>query len=261
MPNYNPESDTPRSAAAFRPVAMWRRRLALTVVVGAWVLMPVPAAAQFGLPGVPQVVYDPTAVGKLITQLRVAQSQLEALRDNMRKLGSYNYRNIDGSLAQIDAMTRQGQAISYSLANLDAQFRTTFPGSRVSATSSQRATDIRTQNERTLATIQGALAAARLSAQQFAVEASRLQTIKGQIRSARSAQQIAELQGVVGVHTAEEITLLRQQLATQNNAQQVYLANQVNRDLQGAAAARAFWRPGGSTPVRRKDMSVNAVGF
>jgi P-type conjugative transfer protein TrbJ len=250
-----------RSVAPARPTDASWRALALALAVGWMALLPTPAAAQFGLPGVPQIVYDPTAVGKLVTQLRVAQSQLQALRDNMRKLGSYNYRNIDGALAQIDAMTRQGQAISYSLANLDAQFRTTFPGSRVGATSGQRAADIRTQNERTLATIQGALAAARLSAQQFAVESARLNAIKRQIRSARSAQQIAELQGVVGVHTAEEITLLRQQLAAQNNAQQVYLANQVNRDLQGAAAARAFWRPGGSTPVRRKDMSVNAVGF
>jgi P-type conjugative transfer protein TrbJ len=237
------------------------RRNVLIAVASSLLLAPAMASAQFSLPGVPQVVYDPSAVAKLLTQLRVAQTQLQVLRDNMRKLGSYNYRDIGGALAQIDAMTRQGQAISYSLANVDALFRTTFPGSQVGTTSGQRASDIRTQNERTLATIQAALAAARVSAQQFAIEASRLQTIKSQIRTARSAQQIAELSGVIGVHTAEEITLLRQQLAAQDNAQQVFLANQVNRDLQGAAAARAFWRPGASMPIRRKDMSVNAVGF
>ena len=85
--------------------------------------------------------------------------------------------------------------------------------------------------------------------------------MRSQLGSIRSAQQAAELGGMIGIHTAQEITLLRQQLATVGNAQVVMMANQVNRDLQGAAAAEAFWRPGQSTPIRRKNMSVDAVGF
>ena len=85
--------------------------------------------------------------------------------------------------------------------------------------------------------------------------------MRSQLGSIRSAQQAAELGGMIGIHTAQEITLLRQQLATVGNAQVVMMANQVNRDLQGAAAAEAFWRPGQATPIRRKNMSVDAVGF
>jgi hypothetical protein len=69
--------------------------------------------------------------------------------------------------------------------------------------------------------------------------------MKGQVGSIRSAQQAAELNGVIGIHTSEEITLLRQQLAAQASAQAVLQANQVNRDLQGAAVARDLWLPGG----------------
>ncbi|MBX6330903.1 MAG: hypothetical protein IRY91_03545 [Gemmatimonadaceae bacterium] len=226
---------------------------------------PAPARAQFGLGLGPSIVFDPTAVGKLVTQLNqqlqhiaIARQQLQAQLDATKKLQYPAWRSVVGTLAQIDQLTRQGQALSYSLATLDAEFRRTFPGNHVSATI---ATDLRTQDERTLATIAGALAAARASAQQFAVATSSLATMKAQVGSITSAQRAAELENAVGIHTAEELTLLRQQLAAQANAETVFLANQTNRDLEAAAAAQAFWRPGGPPPVRAKDMRVDAVGF
>ena len=58
-----------------------------------------------------------------------------------------------------------------------------------------------------------------------------------------------------------DLVLLRQQLATQANAQAVYLANQTNRDLQGAAVSSAFRQAGATTPIRPKNMTVAAVGI
>lgn len=218
-------------------------------------LSPSTASAQLGIPGVAQVVYDPTAVGKLITQLTrqaqqlaVARAHLQAQLDDMRKLASPNLRAINTAMAAIDGLTRQGQAISYSLANVDMQFGATFAGY---ATYPSLRTTTRTQNERTLATLRGVLNAANASAQQFPVSSATLNAMKGQLRAITSAQQAAELNGSIGIVTAEEITLLRQQLAAQANAHAVTLANQVNRDLQGAAAAAAFESAGAATPVPR----------
>lgn len=218
--------------------------------------------AQFGIP---QVVFDPAAVGKLVSQLRqqidqinVARDQLRSQLDNMRKLGTYTFRDINAVLDEVDALTREGQALSYSLRTIDRDFRATFPGARLST---RMARDIRTQDERTLATLGATLTASRASAQQFARGTAQLEAMKSQLRSVTSLQQAGELSGAVSIHSAQEITLLRQQLATIGSAQTVFMANQVNRDLQGAAAAEAFWRPGQSTPVRRKNMSVSAVGF
>jgi P-type conjugative transfer protein TrbJ len=152
---------------------------------------------------------------------------------------------VNPTLAQVDVLMRQGQAISYSVANLDAVFEQTFPGGRLSPT---MAADMQLQNERTLATIHGALAAARASAQQVVLEATRLGAIKQQLRAITSAQQAAELTGVIGIHTAEELTLLRQQLAAQGNAEAVVSANQVNHEAQATAAATAF-REAGAAPM------------
>jgi hypothetical protein len=117
------------------------------------------------------------------------------------------------------------------------------------------------QDQRTLATLRGLLDAAQATSQQFAVGTAKLNAMKAQIGSITSAQQAAELGGVIGIHTAEEITLLRQQLVAQTSAQAVLQANQMNRDLQGAAVARDLWQPGAAIPVTRKNMSVQAVGF
>lgn len=239
--------------------------LALALVCCA-LAVPGVARAQFGLP---QVVFDPTAVGKLATQLRqqiqqitYARDQLRSQVDNMRKLGSYNLRDVNRTLSQIDALTRQGQALSYSVATVERDFQSTFSGGLPgSGGSTAMASDIRRQNQRTLATAAATLAAAKVTAQQFAVATTELNAMRSQLGTIRSAQQAAELGGMIGIHTAQEITLLRQQLATVGNAQVVMMANQVNRDLQGAAAAEAFWRPGQSTPIRRKNMTVDAVGF
>ena len=74
-------------------------------------------------------------------------------------------------------------------------------------------------------------------------------------------KQAAELEGLLGLHTAQELTLLRQQLTAQANAQAISLANTVNRDLQASALADALRREALTAPVRRKDMRVDAVGF
>ena len=214
-------------------------------------------------------VIDVEAIAKLTTQLTrqaqqiaVARSQLQTQLDNMRKLSNPNWRSISATMSQIDALTRQGQAISYSLGSLGAVFQQTFPGTIAGGRlTPSLAGQLRVQDQRTLATLRGLLDAAQATSQQFATSTARLNAMKAQIGSIQGAQQAAELNGVIGIHTAEEITLLRQQLTAQASAGAVMQANQVNRDLQGAAVARDLWQPGAAIPVRRKNMSVQAVGF
>jgi P-type conjugative transfer protein TrbJ len=265
MPWFSTKPKPERARSAERRVGSWPRRFACSMLALAVLVLPDRAHAQFGA----LLVYDPAAVGKLITQLSqqaqqiaLARDHLKAQLDNMRKLGNPSWRTITSTVSQIDALTREGQAISYSLASLDTEFRRTFPGSisggRLAPT---LAGSLREQDQRTLATLRGLLNAAQATSQQFATGTARLTAMKAQIGSIQSAQQAAELNGVIGIHTAEEITLLRQQLVAQSSTQAVLQANRVNRDLQGAAVARDLWQPGAAVPVRRKDMRVESVGF
>lgn len=221
-----------------------------------------PAAAQFfgAMP-----VIDAAAIGRLATQISkqveaigVARSHLQAQVENMRKLANPPWRSIAGVQANIDVLTRQHAALSYALTDLDAQFRTTFGGWR---THGDLRAATRQQNERTLATARGVLNAANASAQQLAVTSATLNAMKARMASITSAQQAAELNGAVGIATAEEIALLRQQLAMQANLMGVMLANQVNRDLQGAAATAAFEAAGAAAPRSRPRRTPSGLGW
>jgi len=181
-----------------------------------------------------------TQLNRQVQQITVARQQLQAAIDATKKLGTYNLRQINTTMTQINQAVAQGQAIAYTLSTIDADFRKTFPGATLSPT---MATDMRIQRQRTLATLRGALNAANLTTQQLTAGVIRLQAIKAQLPAIRSAQQAAELQGVVGVHTAEELTLLRQQLAAQQSAQIVVMAEDVNHRLQAAAYQQAYDAP------------------
>lgn len=234
----------------------------IVTLVAVMTVVPATAHAQFfgAMP-----VVDAGAIAQLVRQLTgqgrqigMQTQQLRAQLDNMRKLSNPNWRSINTTMARIDVLTRQGQAISYSLATLETELQRTFPGWRLS---SNMAIDMRVQNERTLATLRGAILAAQATAQQFAVGTARLNAMKGQVGSIRSAQQAAELNGSIGIHTAEEITLLRQQLAAQGNAQAIVLAHQVNRNTQAAAAAAVFDASGARRPPTRPRPRVETLGF
>lgn len=235
------------------------------LIVGAVVAMtvsPAPAAAQWAVFDGSNLARHVMNYRQLIQQVAMQRDQLRYQLDNMRKLGSPNWRTINSTLATIDGLTRAGIALSYSLARITSEFDRTFPGASLTpALTGTMAGDIRRQNERTLATIRATLEAANATAAQFTTSTAKLEAMKGQVGSITSAQQAAELNGAISIHAAQELTLLRQQLAVTANAENVYMAAQVNRDLQAAAAQAAFRRAAATQPVRPKDMRVSAVGF
>ena len=233
------------------------RHAQLAHLAVAGVLLAAPMQANAQLLG-PMPVVDATAIARLAAQLGVARDQLNTLRRNMEKLDRYDLRDVRGTLSQVDILVSQGEAISYSLANLERELSETFTGGTLSPT---MPADMRRQDARTLATIRAALLASSTTARQFADEAAQLEAIKLRLRGISSAQQAAELSGVIGVHTAEELTLLRQQLAAQGNAQTVYLAHQANRAAQAAAATAAFDAAGAQRPPVRPRLDVRSLGF
>src|SRR5260221_13492070 len=79
-------------------------------------ILPTAVHAQFGfgLGFGPQIVFDPSAVGKLVDQLArqaehiaVSRDQLQQQVIALRKLSSPPWRDITVAMAQIDALTRQ----------------------------------------------------------------------------------------------------------------------------------------------------------
>lgn len=226
----------------FRPLRKTRLLAACTVVAVASVLTPAPAQAQFGLFG-SGIVFDPSNFARnvlhykrRIEQMNWQRQQLQQQVAAMRKLRNPNWRQINATLAHIDALMQQGQALAYSLRAIDAEFQRTFPGVQVFR---NYHAEERMQAVRTLATMRAALNAANRAAREFPTSVARLEGMKRQMASIRGHEEALELNGTIGMYAAEELTLLRQSISALTNVQAVYYADQVNAEAQETATIRA----------------------
>lgn len=256
---------------AARRLLWGRRALALVAAGGlATTLVPGRAWALFGIPGLPQLVYDPAAVAHLVTtistlrnQLTTANNQLNRFVSNTRKLTSpYAWRDITSTLNTVNSVVAGGQALSYSTAGLASQLGTTFPGYSYNPVTA--AAQMRTQKERALSTVLQQLIANQSTGGQLNLSVARLATIKGQVAGMTSAQQAAEVNATVNVLGAEETALLRQQLLAQGSAQAVITAEALNQRLQAAAAVAAFEAPAAAlaaAPPTRPRMNANTWAY
>lgn len=165
-------------------------------------------------------------------QVEQIQYQLQALK----KLQNPNWREVATLLWNLDNLMRQGQALAYSLEDIDAQFRATFPGWTPWVNWKD---DNRRQVERTLDTMRAGLntvnRASRLIADQFT-----LGDIKKQMATVQGHQEALEMLATLQAFTAEEQILTRQALATQNNMVSVYYGYRLNAEAQAHATHLAI---------------------
>jgi P-type conjugative transfer protein TrbJ len=203
---------------------------------------PARARAQFGLLG-SGIVFDPSNFARNVLhyarrleQLNLQRQQFQQQLTALRKLPNPNWRAIAGTLGQMDAALAQGQALAFSLQAIDREFQRTFPGTQVFR---NYPAEQETQAVRTLATLRGALNAANRAARDVPTSVARLEAIKRQLGSVQGHQAALELNGTIGMYSAEELTLLRQAVAALTNVESVYYADQVNAQAQEAATLRS----------------------
>lgn len=204
--------------------------------------VPTAAHAQFGLGG---VVYDPKNFAQNVLlykraydQLMTAKQQVDAQLTALKKLANPTWRDITTTLSQVDALMRQTNTLGYGLTTVDAQFQQTFPGTAIPGNATQPMTE---QTSRALATLRTVLDAVSQSTQVIPAGLARLQTMKQQLSTVQGHEAALELGTTVSTYAAEELTLLRQQLAAQINAETVYYAHQINQAAQARASEQALW--------------------
>lgn len=221
-------------------IAIWRRRHwlrrdGLTLIVILSVGWTSAASAQLGS----GIVFDPTNFARNVLhyarrleQMDMQKQQLEQQLNAMRKLPNPPWRDISQTVGQLNALMADGRALSYQLANLDQQFRATFP---VDQSFSDWPSERRAQAQRTVATMGAVLAGARAQAQVFNDGLGRIAQMKSEVNTIQGHEAALELQNTATVFTAEELMLLRQALMAQTSMQAVYYADRVNTEAQQAA--------------------------
>lgn len=239
---------------------MWRALRSASLVsmcVLAVVGCPNPASAQWTVIDPSNLAQNITQVAKSIEQINNQRSQIEYQLQALQKLGNPNWEDIRPLLRQLDHLMRQGQALGYSLANLDQQFRETFPGWQAAPNNLALPAAQRVQAERALATMRAGLNVLNEHARQFATGQTTLAAIRSQMSGIRGTQEALELQATLDAFVADEIGLLRQTVTTQANIQAIYNAYTINQDAEMRANFAAMMdRMTVLPPPSRHDFSL-----
>ncbi|MGH7576219.1 MAG: P-type conjugative transfer protein TrbJ [Longimicrobiales bacterium] len=236
------------------------RTLRSGFLVGTCVLgvgFPAPASGQWTVIDPSNLAQNIKQVAQSIAQVSNQRLQIEYQLQALKKLGNPRWEDIRPLLQRLDHLMQQEQALGYSLANLDQQFRETFPGWQ--AGPSRRALPVaqRVQAERTLGTMRAALNALNEHGRQFAAGQATLASIKAQMPGIEGTQEALELQATLDAYVADEIGLLRQTVTTQANIQAVYSAYLVNQEAEMRANYRAMMdRMTVPPPPSRRDFSL-----
>ena len=67
------------------------------------------------------------ALAKQAEQIRNQVQMIQLETKNTASVSDYQWQNIQGLVQRMDAQSQQGQALSYSAQNVDAQFRQKYP--------------------------------------------------------------------------------------------------------------------------------------
>jgi type IV secretion system protein TrbJ len=185
--------------------------------------------------------------GQLVNQYIRQGSQLaEALKQtadmvkNSQLLTSQVFGPIMGDINQLASVVQGGMALAYSMANLDAQFRSRFRGYTYNAR--QYYADYRTWSQTSIDTTLGTLRAAGLQSEQLLNEQVILQRIRemsqtsvGRMEALQVANQIAEQQ-------VQQLMKLRELMLADLQSKQAYQAQQVQKEAATTASMEQFFR-------------------
>jgi P-type conjugative transfer protein TrbJ len=201
------------------------------------------------------VVLDPTnliqntisalkAIESVINEVEMIANQIKQIENMVQNTARYSGvwdREALPRLMRLGQIIEQEQALAYAMAGMDRVFKERYPGYKP-VTDWAAAYDQWTRT--TLDTLRGSLAAVRLHADDFANEQQRIQTLTALSDSAEGRMQAIQAGNMLAAEQVQQLTKLRQLMMAQINAQNVYMANQTNRDAQRAATQQEWIKNG-----------------
>ena len=184
------------------------------------------------------------SIVKQIEIIRNQMTQIENMVQNTSRWGGLWDADALPRLRRLGQIIEQEQAIAYQMAGIDAEFRRRFPGYRP-VTDWGREYELWTRT--TMDTLRGTLSAAGLHADNFATEQGRIQALQQMSDSAGGRMQALQVGNMMAAEQIQQLVQLRQLILAQMNAQNVYMAHQVNRDAQRGATVSEWIRNGNAT--------------
>ena len=216
----------------------------LVVVMAAETVNPVPAYA--GVPGVfateyTQILNYLQLIGSLEKQVLMVENQLTQIANEVKHgltIPNQLFGTVASDIANLNQIVRTGQSLSYTMSNLDGNFRLRFPGY---ASTTNYGQSYQSWSQTSLDSIRGALNAAGLQNSQFNSEQALLQTLQGQSMTAVGRMQAIEVGNQIAENQAEQLMKLRQLMMADMQSKASYQGALVQAEATKQANSDLFF--------------------
>jgi len=162
---------------------------------------------------------------------------------NSQILPSQVFGPISTDIARLASIVQGGRALAYSMANLDAEFRTRFRGWGYSSRTWY--SDYRNWSQTSLDTTLGTLRAAGLQGQQLQSEQAVLDRLRVMAQSSDGRMQALQVANQIAEQQVQQIMKLRQLMLADLQSKQAFQAAQMQRQAASEAASEQFFTFGG----------------
>ena len=205
-----------------------------------------PPAARAGVPGLfateyTQLLNYAELVGQLEKQVVMVENQLTQIAD-MTKHGltitDQLFGTVGSDIANLRQIVNTGQALSYTMSNLDGAFRARFPGYS-STTNYGQAYEQWSQTS--LDSTLGALQAAGLQNSQFDSDTALLNTLQNQSTSSVGRMQALEVGNQIAENQSEQLMKLRQLMMADMQSKAAFQGAQIQADATKQANSDMFF--------------------
>jgi P-type conjugative transfer protein TrbJ len=185
--------------------------------------------------------------GELINQyIRQGEQLAEALKQtkdmykNSQLVTSQVFGPIMNDINQLAGVVQGGMALAYSMANLDAQFRSRFRGYAYNART--YFTDYRDWSQTSLDTSRATLRAAGLQAEQLMNEQTILQRLRAMSETSDGRMEALQVANEIAEQQVQQLMKLRQLMLVDLQSKQTYQAQQVQKEAATEAAVEQFFQ-------------------
>jgi len=180
-------------------------------------------------------------IGQLEQQVLMVENQITQIAD-MAKHGititDQLFGTVESDISNLRTIVNTGEALSYTMSNLDSTFRVRFPGY---SPSTNYSTAYQTWSQTSLDSTRGALDAAGLQDSQFDSDTALLKTLQGQSQSAVGRMQAIEVGNQIAENQAEQLMKLRQLMMADMQSKAAYQGAQVQAQATTQANSDQFF--------------------
>lgn len=205
-----------------------------------------------GAQEVQQVANQVTQIANQAQQIANQIQQIQNMVQNTMNIPNQIWGQIVPQLTQLANVVQQGQAIAYNMANLNQAFQLRYPNYQAFLNQNnapqffqQYQSWYTTQRD----SINGALRAANLQAQQFAQENQVMAQLQAMSQNANGRMQALQVGAQIANQQVQQTQKLRQLVMAQMQMQANYMAAEASKDAAKQAHAERFWNTNRGTVV------------